>query len=100
MGGRILPITLDELKRHLRVELDEEDTLLESLLHMTHEAALDFCKVSAFPDPIPEPVRLAILLMASHFYTHRENGNGDAYDAMLRAFHSLLWPHRDPDRLI
>jgi len=97
---RILPITLDELKRHLRVDLDEEDTLLESLLHMTHETALDFCKVSAFPDPIPEPVRLAILLMASHFFTHRENGNGDAYDAMLRAFQGLLWPYRDPDRLI
>ncbi len=95
-----MPITLDELKRHLRVELDEENTLLESLLQMTHQAALDFCKVSAFPDPIPEPVRLAILLMASHFYTYRENGNGDAYDAMLRAFHSLLWPYRDPARLI
>ena len=42
----------------------------------------------------------SVIAMASHFYTHRENGNGDAYDAMLRAFHSLLWPYRDPDRLI
>ena len=89
-------VTLEELKAHLRIEQDDEDGLLATLLRMAESAALDFCKGVEF-DPAPEPVRLAILLMAGHFFTHRENGDGEAYDAMISAFHALLWPYREPE---
>ena len=42
----------------------------------------------------PEPVRLAILLMAAHFYEYRDSSDKAAYATMLSAFHALLYPHR------
>ncbi len=95
-----MPVTLDELKAHLRIEQDVEDPYLESLLLMALSVALDFCLMDAFPSPTPEPVRLAILLMVSHYYQNRENADGAGYASMLRAFHSLLWPYRNTDRLM
>lgn len=94
-------VTLAELKTHLRIEHDEEDTYLAMLLSVAEAAVLDFCKTK--PDgrsKVPEPMRLAVLLHASHFYTNRENGSLDAYRGMMQAFESLLWPHRDAGKLV
>ncbi len=91
-------VTLEELKVHLRIEQDEEDGYLTSLLLAARTSCEDFCGRS-FTEPMPEPVRLAILLMAGHFYAHRENGDRDAYGAMYDAFHALLWPYREPGLL-
>ena len=92
-------VTLPELKAHLRVEQDEEDATLAMLLSVAKATAESFCR-APFVDDAPEPVRLAVLLHAGHFYTNRENGNVEAYRTMMQAFHSLLWPYRDPDKLI
>ena len=89
---------LEALKAHLRIEQDAEDTYLQSLLTMAQATAEDFCG-RPFPEETPEPVRLALLLMAGHLYAYREVSDRDAYEAMLRAFHALLWPYRDVSKL-
>ena len=87
-------VTLDELKAHLRVLTDDEDTLLTSLLTQAQAAAEDYCRAAWTAEEAPETVRLAVLLMASHFYENRENGSRSAYATMISAFHALLYPHR------
>lgn len=88
-------VTPEELKAHLRIETDDEDNLLASLLAQAQAAACDYCHTDfSEMDPAPEPVRLAVLLMASHFYENRENGSRSAYATMISAFHALLYPHR------
>ena len=62
-----MTVSVAELKTHLRIQHDEEDGLLESLLKQAQAAANDFCRTD-FDADAPEPVRLAILLMAAHFY--------------------------------
>ena len=89
---------LAALKTHLRIEVDAEDAYLLSLLTMAQATAEDFCGRS-FSEETPEPVRLALLLMAGHLYAYREVSDKDAYEAMLQAFHSLLWPYRDVSKL-
>ena len=89
---------LEALKTHLRIEQDAEDAYLLSLLTMAQVTAEDFCG-RLFQEAIPEPVRLALLLMAGHLYAYREVNDKDAYEAMLQAFHSLLWPYRDVSKL-
>ena len=95
-------VTLEELKAHLRIEHDDEDAYLTSLLAMAKAAAEDFC-LRIFADKstkkLPEAVRLAILLYASHFYTNRENNEMVAYQAMTQAFQAVLWPYRDLKKL-
>ena len=88
-------VTLDELKAHLRILTDDEDTLLQSLLAQAQAAAEDYCRADFHSmDNPPETVRLAVLLMASHFYEYRDSSDRSAYSTMIRAFHALLYPNR------
>ena len=86
-------VSVDELKGHLRIQHDEEDSLMESLLLQAQAAANDFYRTE-YDTEAPEPVRLAVLLMASHFYENRDNSDKAAFMTMQMAFHALLYPHR------
>ena len=88
-----MTVSVAELKTHLRIQHDEEDGLLETLLKQAQAAANDFCRAD-FDADAPEPVRLAILLMAAHFYEYRDSSDKTAYATMLSAFHALLYPYR------
>ena len=101
-------VALEERKTHLRIQHDEEDEYLESLLAQAPTAAEDYCRVKF--DPIYyegnstnadslEPVRLASLLMASFYYENRDIPDMTTYKAMRMAFDSLLYPYRDPGKM-
>ena len=91
-------VTVDEVKTHLRIQQDEEDGYIDELIAQAQAAAEDFCRVK-FSDPAPEPVRLAVLLMVSHYYENRDNPDKLVYVTMRIAFENLLYPYRDPDRM-
>ena len=91
-------VTVPELKAHLRIQYDEEDTYLSSLIAQAQCAAEDYCRV-AFSDPAPQAVRLAVLLMASHYYENRDNPDKQIYIAMKMAFENLLYPYRDVTKM-
>ena len=90
-------VTVDEVKTHLRIQQDEEDGYIDGLIAQAQAAAEDFCRVQ-FSDPAPEPVRLAVLLMVSHYYENRDNPDKQVYVTMRIAFENLLYPYRDPDQ--
>ena len=92
-------LTVDEAKQHLRIEYDEEDELIEKLIQQAQAAAEDFCRVSFEDDTAPEPVRLAVMLMVSHYYENRDNPDRAVYGTMRIAFENLLYPYRDPDKM-
>ena len=91
-------VSEDEVKVHLRVQHDEEDEYIGSLIAQAQAAAEDYCRVQ-FSDPVPEPVRLAVLLMVSHFYENRDNPDRQVYLTMRMAFQNLLYPYRDPAKM-
>jgi hypothetical protein len=88
-----MTVTVPELKAQLRIQHDEEDTLLASLLMQAQAAAEDFCR-TAFDASAPQAVRLAMLLMASFFYECRDSSEKSGYNVMTAAFRALLYPHR------
>ena len=100
-------VSLEDAKAHLRVQHDEEDTLIEGLISQAQAAAEDFCRVSFEPfldatgseTEVPGPVKLAVLLMVGYFYEHREAEDGAGYRTMRRAFTTLLYPYRDPEKM-
>ena len=65
-------VAVDEVKTHLRIQYDEEDAYLTSLIAQAQGAAEDYCRTQ-FSDPAPEPVRLAVLLIAGIYYENRES---------------------------
>ena len=91
-------VTEDEVKVHLRIQHDEEDEYIGSLIAQAQVAAEDYCRVQ-FSDPAPEPVRLAVLLMVNHFYENRDNPDRQVYLTMRTAFQNLLYPYRDPMKM-
>lgn len=91
-------ISVDELKEHLRLQHEDEDEYIESLLSMAEAAAADFC-LTQWSDSAPEPVRLAVMLMASHYYEYRDSPDRFALRAMRMSFEALLWPYRDVAKL-
>ena len=101
-------VTVEEVKTHLRIEHDEEDDYIASLIRQAQTAAEDYCRVQFEPvdeegNPIeteaPEPVRLAVILMASFYYENRDIPDMTTYKATRMAFDSLLYPYRDPARM-
>ena len=91
-------VTVDEVKTHLRIQHDEEDGYLESLIRQAQATAEDYCRVQ-FSEPAPEPVSLAILLFVSHYYENRDNPDRVMYATMRVAFENLLYPYRDPVKM-
>ena len=90
-------VTVDEVKTHLRIEDDGEDSFLEGLITQAQAVAEDFCRTE-FTEPAPEPVRLALMLFVSHYYENRDNPDRTIYGTMRIAFENLLYPYRDPDK--
>ena len=91
-------LAVEEVKNHLRIQHDEEDAYIEGLIRQAQGAAEDFCRAT-FESEAPEPVRLAVLLMVSHYYENRDNPDRQVYLAMKTAFENLLYPHRDVDKM-
>ena len=91
-------VTVDEVKTHLRIEDDDEDMYLESLISQAQAVAEDFCRTQ-FSEAAPEPVRLAVLLFVSHYYENRDNPDRAVYGTMRIDFENLLYPYRDPDKM-
>ena len=100
-------VTVDEVKTHLRIQHDEEDEYIETLIQQAQASAEDYCRVSFDPyldedgekTDAPEPVRLAIILMTSFYYENRDIPDMTTYKAMRMAFDSLLYPYRDPEKM-
>ena len=91
-------VSVDEVKAHLRIDQDEEDLYLESLIRQAHAAAEDYCRVS-FEDDAPEPVRLAILLFVGFYYENRDLPDRTTCGTIHIAFQHLLYPYRDPEKM-
>ena len=92
-------LTVDEVKVHLRIDNDEEDEYIETLIRQSQAAAENYCRVAFEDDAAPEPVRLAVMLMVSHYYENRDNPDRAVYGTMRISFENLLYPYRDPDKM-
>ena len=101
-------VTVDEVKTHLRIQHNEEDAYIEGLIQQAQTAAEDYCRVQFEPvddegtpieTDVPEPVRLAVILMTSFYYENRDIPDMTTYKATRMAFDSLLYPYRDPEKM-
>ena len=101
------PLTLKEAKAHLRVEFDDDDLLIESLIVAAREWAEGFLNLPLVAPPkqddddedppapvVPQKWKQAMLLMIGHWYQNRENVSAGSYTQIPMGAEMLLWQDR------
>lgn len=85
-------VTLDEAKLHMRVDHDDEDQYIEGLI-LAAETHIGMYLGENLPDPMPAPVKAAVLLLVGDLYENRER-QGDRTLTEGTAYALLLAPYR------
>lgn len=85
-GGRML-VTLPEAKEYLRVDAEDEDTLILGFIGAAQEICMDVARVSEEADLADdlENAKAAVLYTVAYLYEHREEADHRGLMLTLRA---------------
>lgn len=81
-----MAVTLDEMKNYLRVDYDEDDALIESMVRASEKICMDILRTDdrgALEQD--ENTKTAVLYAAAYLYEHREEADHHAMMLTLRA---------------
>ena len=79
-------ITLEEAKSYLRVDFDDEDEMIESLIQSSIKHSMDVARVDSEEDLSKNPNgKIAVLYMTAYLYEHREEADHAELNLTLRA---------------
>ena len=85
-------ITLEEIKQYLRVDFDDDDSLIETLLSASEKLCMDVARIECKEEfEKSENARIAVLYAVAYQYEHREECD---YHAMTLFIRSLLFSDR------
>ena len=82
------PVSLQEVKTYLRIDGEEEDSLLADLLAAARQHAEDYLNAE-LAEPLPLPIRQSLLLLTAHFYEQRSG------EPVPQVVYCLLAPYRN-----
>ena len=79
-------LTLEETKKYLRVDYDDDDELIESIIVTGEKLVADVLRVepTTFDGGATEQIRLAALYAVAYLYEHREEADHHALVLSLR----------------
>ena len=79
-------LTLEETKKYLRVDFDDDDELIESIIVTGEKLVADVLRVepTTFDGGTTEQIRLAALYAVAYLYEHREEADHHALVLSLR----------------
>ena len=79
-------ITLEEVKSYLRVDFDDEDEMIKSLIQSSIKHSMDVARVDSEEDLSKNPNgKIAVLYMTAYLYEHREEADYSVLNLTLRA---------------
>lgn len=79
-------ITLEEAKSYLRVDFDDEDEMIQSLIQSSIKHSMDVARVNSEEDLSKNPNgKIAVLYMTAYLYEHREEADYSELNLTLRA---------------
>ena len=76
-----MTVSLDEMKKYLRVDFDDDDTVIEELLKSAEVLCADVFEKSHCS-------KIAVMYAVAYLYEHRENAD---YKALTLSLRSLLF---------
>ena len=79
-------ITLEEAKSYLRVDFDDEDEMVQSLIQSSIKHSMDVARVNSEEKLSKNPNgKIAVLYMTAYLYEHREEADYSELNLTLRA---------------
>ena len=79
-------ITLDEMKSYLRVDHEDDDILIESLIATSQQLCMDVARISDEESFEKEPCsKVAVMYAVAYLYEHREDANHLELTLSIRA---------------
>lgn len=82
-------ITLDEMKNYLRVDHEDDDVLLESLIESSEQLCMDVARIKRKSTFKKEPCsKIAVMYAVAYQYEHREECN---HSQLMLSIRDLLF---------
>lgn len=80
-------VDLEEMKQYLRVDTNEDDKLITSLIYSAENLCMNVARLETLEELYQShvDVRFAILYAVSYLYEHREEADHTALNLSLRA---------------
>lgn len=79
-------VTLNEMKNYLRVDYDEDDALIESIIGASERLCMDVVRMDSLEEfSAVENAKISVLYAAAYLYEHREEADHRALTLTLRA---------------
>lgn len=79
-------VTLNEMKNYLRVDYDEDDALIESMIGASERLCMDVARMDSLEEfSAVENAKISVLYAAAYLYEHREEADHHALTLTLRA---------------
>jgi uncharacterized phage protein (predicted DNA packaging) len=87
-GGITMIVSVEEAKTYLRVDHDEDDQLIESLIKGAMEVVSSVSRldVEAVEKSENDAIKTAVLFSTAYLYEHREEADHHELTLSLRAF--------------
>ena len=85
-------VTVDEAKNYLRIDIDEEDSLIQTLLNSAIQLCLDVARCARDEFETSDLSKAAVLYTLAYLYEHREDADHHELTLTLR---TLLFPLRE-----
>ena len=81
-----MAVTLEEMKNYLRVDYDEDDALIESIIGASERLCMDVARMDSLEEfSAVENAKVSVLYAAAYLYEHREEADHRALTLTLRA---------------
>ena len=79
-------VTLDEMKQYLRIDFDDEDSLISDLITGAVKSCMDIARVETEEDLFEiQNAKVAVMFAVAYMYEHREEANHNNMNLTLRA---------------
>lgn len=79
-------VTVEEMKTYLRVDFEDDDTLIESLITAGEKQCMDILRTDDENELSEcQNGKIAVMFTVAYLYEHREEADHHAMDMTLRA---------------
>lgn len=79
-------VTVEEMKSYLRVDFEDDDSLIENLISAAEKQCMDILRTDDEADlTAAQNGKIAVMFTVAYLYEHREEADHHAMDLTLRA---------------